>query len=254
MFRRLVVLWLLTTASAIAAAQPMVFAAASLREALDAAAQVWVEGGRSRPSISYAGSAALARQIEQGAPADLFLSADEAWMDWLQARGLLRAGSRTALLGNRLVLIAPASAPATTPLRLAPGVALGAALGAQGRLAVAETASVPAGRYARAALEQLGAWPQVAGRLAQTENVRAALALVARGEAPLGVVYETDARAEPRVRVVDTFPAGSHPPIVYPVALIAGARSAQSEAFLEFLRSPAAATVFAARGFTVLAR
>jgi molybdate transport system substrate-binding protein len=251
-FRHLVVLWLLTTASAVAAAQPMVFAAASLREALDAAAQVWVEGGRPRPSISYAGSAALARQIERGAPADLFLSADEAWMDWLQARGLLRAGSRTALLGNRLVLIAPASAPAA--LRLAPGVALGAALGANGRLAVAETASVPAGRYARAALEQLGAWPQVAGRLAQTENVRAALALVARGEAPLGVVYETDARAEPRVRVVDTFPPGSHPPIVYPAALIASPRSARSEAFLEFLGSPAAATVFAERGFTVLAR
>ncbi len=229
-------------------AQPVVFAAASLKEALDAAALAWSRQSGVRPSISYAASSALARQIDQGAPADVFVSADEVWPEWLRARGRLRDGRVVPLLTNRLVLVAPASSPAVA-LRLAPGVPLAAALGADGRLAVGEVAAVPAGRYARAALASLGVWPSVSGRLAETESVRAALTLVARGEAPLGIVYATDARAEPRVRVVDTFPEGSHPPIVYPVAIVADARSPHAQGFVDFLRSPAGMAVFAGHGF-----
>lgn len=252
------VAWLLATSVCVviaspARADPIVFAAASLREALDAAAQAWAKRSGSRPVISYAGSAALARQIEQGAPADVFVSADEDWMDWAGQRGLLRSGTRVRLAGNRLVLVAPAAAP-PSGLRLAPGVSLAAALGADGRLALGEVASVPSGRYAKAALEALGAWPAIAGRLAQTENVRAALALVARGEARLGIVYATDARAEPKVRVVDTFPESSHPAIVYPAAVTAAARSGRAQGFVDFLRSPEGLAVFAAHGFSPPAR
>ncbi|RPH39675.1 MAG: molybdate ABC transporter substrate-binding protein [Burkholderiales bacterium] len=229
-------------------AQPVVFAAASLKEALDAASLVWSRQSGLKPSISYAASSALARQIDQGAPADVFVSADEIWPGWLRERGRLRDGRVVPLLTNRLVLIAPASSPAPV-LRLVPGVPLAAALGADGRLAVGEIAAVPAGRYARVALEALGAWSSVSGRLAETENVRVALTLVARGEAPLGIVYATDARAEPRVRVVDTFPEGSHPPIVYPVAIVADARSPHAQGFVDFLRSPAGMAVFAGYGF-----
>jgi molybdate transport system substrate-binding protein len=228
----------------------VVFAAASLKEALDAAAAAWAERSGVRPRIAYAGSAALARQLEQGAPADVFLSADEAWMDWADQRKLLRDGTRVRLLSNRLVLIAPGTGPAPV-LRLEPGVPLAAALGTRGRLAMGEVASVPAGRYAKAALESLGVWPSLAGQLAQTENVRAALLLVGRGEAPLGIVYATDARAEPRVRVVDTFPEGTHPPIVYPVAVLAASRSAKARAFVDFLSSPEGIAIFAGRGFSV---
>ena len=234
-------------------ADPVVFAAASLKEALDAAAAAWSRQGHPRPVISYAASPALARQIAQGAPADLFMSADEDWMAWLDARGLLRSGTRTPLLGNRLVLIAPTTAPGPPPGN-APGLPLAASLGDGGRLAVADVAAVPAGRYAKAALESLGVWTSVASRLAQTENVRVALTLVARGEAPLGIVYATDARAEPRVRVVDAFPTGLHPAIVYPVAITAGARSARAGPFLDFLRSPAGRGVFESYGFTTLPR
>jgi len=248
----LVAAWLVAPAGA--RADPLVFAAASLKEALDAAVDAFVrERGGPRPVVSYAASSALARQIERGAPADLFVSADRPWMDHLEQRGHLRPGSRVALLGNRLVLVAPAAQPAPA-LRLAPGAALAAALGPDGRLATGDVSAVPAGRYAKAALESLGLWPGVSGRLAQTENVRVALALVARGEAPLGIVYATDARAEPRVRMVDTFPEGSHPPIVYPLALTAGSRSARAQAFADFLRSPAGAAVFTAHGFPVAAR
>jgi molybdate transport system substrate-binding protein len=234
-------------APAVVRADPTVFAAASLKEALDAVAAAWVAQGHPRPVIAYAGTPALARQIEQGAPADVFVSADAAWMDWAQQRGLLRPGSRADLVGNRLVLVAPARAASPT-LRLASGVALEGALGA-GRLAVADVETVPAGRYARAALRSLGVWDRVADRLAQAESTRAALMLVARGEAPLGIVYASDARAEPRVRVVDTFDAASHPAIVYPVAVVARARSPRAEPFVAFLRSADAAALFAARGF-----
>ncbi|MFO0234824.1 MAG: molybdate ABC transporter substrate-binding protein [Burkholderiales bacterium] len=203
---------------AVARADPVVFAAASLKEGLDAAAAAFArERGGPPPLLSYAASSALARQIEQGAPADLFVSADRDWMDHLERGGLLRAGTRATLASNRLVLIGPSAGPAPA-LRLAPGVALADALGP-------------------------------GGRLAQAENVRVALTLVARGEAPLGIVYATDARAEPRVRVVDTFPEASHPPIVYPAAVVASSRSARAAAFLDWLRSPAGVAVFAAHGF-----
>jgi molybdate transport system substrate-binding protein len=224
----------------------VVFAAASLQGALDAVAGLWIAQGGARPSISYAGTAALARQIEQGAPADLLVAADADWMDHLERRGALRAGTRFDLLVNRLVLVAPRERPVA--LRIAPGMDLVRALGG-GRLAMAEPASVPAGRYAKAALVSLGVWNSVASRVAATENVRAALALVARGEAPLGIVYASDAQAEPRVVVVDGFAPALHPPIVYPVAIVAGSRSPQAGALAAFLRAPAAGAVFVAQGF-----
>lgn len=254
--RRVVALMLAAAALAPAAlrADPVVFAAASLREALDAAAEAFVrERGGPRPVLSYAASSALARQIEQGAPADLFVSADREWMDHLERRGHLRAGSRTTLASNRLVLVGPASGPSAVS-RIEPGFALAAALGRDGRLAVGDISAVPAGRYARAALESLGVWPSVEGRLARTENVRVALALVARGEAPLGVVYATDARVEPRVRVLGAFPEASHPPILYPAAVTASSRSSRAGAFLDFLRSPAGFEVLAAHGFAAAPR
>ncbi|HLS83775.1 MAG TPA: molybdate ABC transporter substrate-binding protein [Arenimonas sp.] len=225
----------------------LVFAAASLQEALDRAVLAWEQAGGRPVAVSYAGSATLARQIERGAPADLFISADQAWMDHLQARGYVRAGDRRPLVGNRLVLVAPAAAPLTTlPLE---SDALLAALGENGRLAVAETTSVPAGRHARQALEHLGAWEALSGRLAEGDSVRAALAFVARREAPLGIVYATDARAEPRVRVLADIPASQHAPIVYPMARIAGAGK-DAQALARFLGGEQAARIFADAGFT----
>ena len=195
----------------------VVFAAASLKNALDEVAADWSKRtGRPSPRISYAASSTLARQIEQGAPADLFLSADLDWMDYAQSRNLVRADSRFDLLGNRLVLIVPRDS-AVTSLPIT-GADLSRAL-AGGRLSTANVESVPAGKYGKAALERLGAWNAVRNRIAQAESVRAALLLVSRGEAPLGLVYATDAAADPAVRVVASFPPGSHPPIVYPVAI-----------------------------------
>ena len=225
-----------------------VFAAASLKNALDRIAADFQTATGKRLAVSYGASSALARQIEQGAPADVFLSADLDWMDYLENRRLLRAGTRRSLLGNRIVLVAPAASG--RDLELKPG-ALAAALG-DGRLATAVVASVPAGRYGKAALEHLGLWGEVAGRLAEAENVRAALLFVARGEAPLGIVYETDARAEPDVRIVARFPETSHPPIVYPAALVGTSKSPEAVPFLEALRSPASAAIFAREGFSVL--
>jgi molybdate transport system substrate-binding protein len=233
---------------------PLVFAAASLQESLTAAADAWARQGHPRPVLSFAASSALARQIEAGAPADLFLSADEAWMDALAAKGLLRGATRVSLLGNRLVLIAPRSSPmrsSATRLVIAPGFPLGQALGRDGRLAVADPAAVPAGKYAKAALTSLGVWPSVAARLAPAENVRAALAFVERGEAPLGIVYETDARASGKVRVVGRFPPGSHPPIAYPLATLRASRHPDAEAFRRFLASPAGRAIFRRYGFLV---
>lgn len=228
---------------------PVIFAAASLKTALDDVAMLWVkETGHPAPRIAHAGSNALARQIEQGAPADLFLSADLDWMDALDAKGLIRPGTRMNLLANRLVLVAPAES--TARITLEPNADL-AALLAGGRLATANIDSVPAGKYARAAFEKLGLWPQVKDRLAQAENVRAALLLVARGEAHLGIVYATDAAAEPKVRVVATVPPESHPPIVYPVALVKDSRNALAPVFLEFLRGPSARALFERHGFTL---
>lgn len=223
----------------------LIFAAASLQTALEQLRPDLARAAGTDVRASYAGSSTLARQIESGAPADVFISADIAWMDYLEARGAIRAGTRVNLLGNRLVLIAPAARrPALT---IAPGFPLAAALG-DSRLAVADP-DVPAGRYARSALTSLGVWDSVANRLAPAENVRAALLLVARGEAPLGIVYRTDALAVPDVAVVDTFPAASHPPIVYPAAATATAVDAAARV-LAALRAPAAAGVFARHGFT----
>lgn len=227
-----------------------VFAAASLQDALRALSQLWQARGNPAPRLSFAASSALARQIEQGAPADLFMSADEAWMDYLQARQLILGESRVSPLGNRLVLIAPAGS--TADVTLARGVDLVALLGSQGRIATGDPAHVPAGRYARAALEWMGQWQAIAPRLARADNVRAALLLVERGEAPFGIVYETDARASRSVRVVATFPAESHPPITYPFAPIRrAATSAQARAFLDFLTSAEAAPIWQRFGFNL---
>lgn len=224
----------------------MVLAAASLQEAMSAAGDAWTARGHARPTFSFAASSALARQIEAGAPADLFASADEEWMDYLATRALVARGSRAALATNRLVLVAPASS--RLRLAIAPRFALARALGS-GRLAIGAPDSVPAGRYAREALTRLGAWQSVADRLAPSENVRAALALVARGEAPLGVVYATDARAEPKVRVVGTFPASTHKPIVYPLARLARSDNPEAEGFRRFLLSREGRALFKRYGF-----
>ena len=225
-----------------------VFAAASLKEALDDAAAAYRKQTGVPVRVSYAASSALARQIEQGAPADVFFSADLEWMDYLQQRNRLDVATRRSLLGNRLVLIAPRASKAQVDLRR-PATLL-AALG-DGRLAVGQTRTVPAGKYAKASLESLSLWNGVRPRLAESESVRAALMLVARGETPLGIVYASDAKAEPGVRVVATFPEDSHPPIVYPVAALRGARAAQAARFVQWLASPAADALFTKRGFTV---
>ncbi|HYX64553.1 MAG TPA: molybdate ABC transporter substrate-binding protein, partial [Burkholderiales bacterium] len=236
MTRILLALALFAAAAAQAQDRLLVFAAASLKNALDEVAALQP----AKPIVSYGASSSLARQIENGAPADVFISADLDWMDYLEQKGLLMPGTRRNLLGNRLVLIAPASQP--IKLQPAPHFAISAAL-KNGRIALANPDSVPAGKYAKAAFERLGVWDQVAGRVAAADNVRAALALVARGETPLGVVYQTDANAEPKVMVAGTFPPDSHPPIVYPVAEVKGAK-ASARALLEVLAGPRARAIF----------
>lgn len=225
----------------------LVFAASSLQTALDELAPAIQQNTGVRVRVSYAATSTLARQIENGAPAGLFISADLDWMDYLAERRLIASQSRVNLLGNSLVLIAPASS--TRALKIAPGFALAAALG-NGRLAIANPDIVPAGKYAKSALTSLGVWNAVSQKLAPAENVRAALLLVSRGEAPLGIVYKTDAIADRGVRIVDTFPATSHPAIVYPAALVAPATPA-AERVLAFLRTPVAASVFRRAGFAV---
>lgn len=229
---------------------PVVFAAASLKNALDAVNAACAPEVGGLAVISYAASSALAKQIEQGAPADLFFSADLDWMAYLSERNLTKKDTETQLLGNRLVLVAPTDSAVN--LTIGPSFDLVGALG-DGRLAVADVQAVPAGKYGKAALESLGVWPTVEGRLAQAENVRAALKLVSTGEAPLGIVYATDAKAEPGVEVIATFPESSHPPIVYPVAELAESRSAATGKFLSCLRSDKAKTLFEEQGFSVLA-
>lgn len=236
--------------SALGATPLTVFAAASLQESLDEAAAAYQKQTGTAVRVSYAASSTLARQIEQGAPARVFLPADEDWMDYLEQRGRIDPATRRDLLGNRLVLVAP-RASATGPLDLAKPGTLTAVLGKRGRLAMAHTATVPAGKYGRLALQELGHWPALQGRLAESDSVRSALMLVARGEAPLGIVYASDAQVEPRVRVVATFPAGSHPPVTYPVAAVAPA-SAPARDFVRWLASPAARAIFARRGFQPL--
>ncbi|MGE0259509.1 MAG: molybdate ABC transporter substrate-binding protein [Alphaproteobacteria bacterium] len=230
---------------------PLVFAAASLKNALDDANRQYETDTGKKATLSYAASSTLAKQIESGAPAEIFISADRRWMDYLQDRDLVRPNTRHDLLGNSLVLIAPADSPLEpAKAMIGPGLPLAKMLGG-GRLAVAEPNSVPAGIYGKAALIKLGVWDSVAGRVAAAENVRAALALVARGEAPLGIVYKTDAAIEPGVKIVGTFPAGTHEPIVYPLALTKAARP-EAASFAAYLRGPVARKLFEKYGFTVL--
>lgn len=225
---------------------PLVLAAASLQESLNAVADGWARKGHPRPVLSFAGSSALARQIEAGAPADLFVSADEEWMDHVARKGLLRPRTRVSFLTNSLVLIAPADS--RVRLTIAPRFPLARTLGS-GRLAMADPEAVPAGKYGKQALTRLGIWPSVAGKIASAENVRAALAFVDRGEAPLGVVYATDARAARGVRVVATFPAGSHAPISYPLATLNATTNPQAEGFRRFLISAEGKAIFRRFGF-----
>jgi molybdate transport system substrate-binding protein len=229
----------------------VVFAAASLKNALDDIAAKWQSDTGKHPVISYGASPALAKQIEAASPADIFISADLAWMDYLGERKLIVQASRHDLLGNTLVLIAPKDSAIN--LTIGPGFPLAASLG-DGRLAMAEPNTVPAGKYGKAALEKLGVWSTVEKRVAAAETVRAALLLVARGEAPLGIVYRTDAAAEPGVKIAATFPADTHPPIVYPIALTAASTSPDAAAFAAYLRSPAARPLFEKQGFAVLNR
>lgn len=225
---------------------PVILAAASLQEALSAAADAWQAKGHPRPRISFAASSALARQIQSGAPADIFISADEAWMDALQSKGLLRPASRASLLTNSLVLIAPRNS--TITLRIARNMPILRAMGA-GRLAIADPAGVPAGIYAKQALTHLGVWQSLQGRLAPGENVRSALALVSRGITPLGIVYATDARADAQVRIVGAFPANSHDAIHYPIAILSSSRNRGAVSFRNYLLSPEGKSVFRRFGF-----
>jgi molybdate transport system substrate-binding protein len=225
-----------------------VYAAASLTDSVRQLGADFTRETGTPVKFSFAASSALARQIEAGAPADAFLSADTDWMDYLAARNLVQTATRRNILGNRLVLIAPAESKLA--LKIEPHFAIRAALGAE-RLATGDPGSVPVGRYAHDALVSLGVWEQVADRLVRAENVRSALMFVARGEVPLGIVYETDAKLDPRVRIIDAFPASSHAPIVYPAALTRdGAPDAKR--FLDYLRGAHARQVFGSFGFTVL--
>ncbi|MFL6601433.1 MAG: molybdate ABC transporter substrate-binding protein [Steroidobacteraceae bacterium] len=227
----------------------LVFAAASLTNVLDDLSKAFTERTKVPVKSSLAASSVLAKQIEAGAPADVFFSADLEWMNYLEQRKLLKPGSRHEVVGNHLVLIAPADS--TVAVKINKGLDLRAALGPQGKLATGDPESVPAGKYAKAALERLGAWDQISAQIVPAENVRAALAFVARGEAPLGIVYETDALAEKKVKIVATFPAETHPPITYPIALTTHGRAAAQQ-FVEFVRSKPAAQIFRKYGFAPL--
>ena len=247
----LAVAFAMAPAAAFAQDGLVIFAAASLKNALDEIATGWKDGGKPMPKISYAASSALAKQLEQGAPADLFISADTDWMDYVEKKDLIKKDTRVNLLGNKIVLIAPKDSKATVNVKQ--GFDLAKAL-AGGKLAMANVDSVPAGKYGKAALEKLGAWDGVKGSIAQAENVRAALLLVARGEAALGIVYSTDAAAEPNVKIIGTFPADSHPPIIYPAALTKDTKSPDAKAFLDLLKSTKARPAFEKQGFEVLVR
>jgi molybdate transport system substrate-binding protein len=238
----------LCVAQSALAEQVTVYAAASLKESLDEIArQVQVQSG-DKIIVSYAGSSALAKQIENGAPADIFISADLDWMDYLARCKLIQPASRTNLLSNQLVLIAPQRGELS--LKIAPNFPLASKLGAD-KLAMANPDAVPAGKYGKASLEYFGVWKAVSPKVARTDNVRAALTLVARGEAPFGIVYRSDALAEKRVAIVDTFPADSHPVIVYPAALTTTSNKAAARSFLEYLQSDQARAVWKKYGFTM---
>jgi molybdate transport system substrate-binding protein len=230
----------------------IVFAAASLKNALDEVAAGWTAKSGIEVKTSYAASPALAKQIEEGAPADLFISADLDWMDYVNQKNLVKTGTRGNLLGNSIVLVASKDWT-KGDIKIEPNFPLAALLG-DGRLAMAGVVNVPAGKYGKTALEKLGVWNAIANKVAESENVRAALTLVARGEAPLAIVYRTDAAAEPSVKIIGTFPEDSHPPIVYPVAALVSSKNAKAEEFLRHLASPEARTIFEKNGFIALAR
>jgi molybdate transport system substrate-binding protein len=230
-----------------AAADTVVFAAASLQNALDDAVKAYTAGTGKAVTVNYGGSSTLAKQIEQGAPADIFFSADLDWMKDLHDKNLTVADTEKPLLGNQIVLVAPKDS--TAAATIAPGFDLAGLLGG-GKLAMANVDSVPAGKYGKAALVKLGLWDSVSANVVQSDNVRAALAFVAKGEAPLGIVYQTDANAEPGVKVIGTFPTDSHPPIVYPLALLSASTNPDAKAFLDWLESDAAKPSFTAQGFT----
>ena len=256
--RKFRIIWLLVLVfvfrggAAVAADDPsavLVLGAASLTNVLDDLAKAFTGQTKIPVQSSLAASSVLAKQIEAGAPADVFFSADLEWMDYLEQRKLLKPGSRHDVVGNHLVLIAPAAS--TVAVKLSKGVDLRAALGPEGRLATGDPDSVPVGKYAKAALEKLAAWDKVSRQIVPAENVRAALAFVARGEAPLGIVYETGALAEKKVRIVAEFPADTHPPITYPIALTTHGGAAAQQ-FVDFVRSKPAGEIFRKYGFTLL--
>lgn len=229
------------------AAEITVFAAASLTDALRDIAPIWEARGGARLRFNFAASSTLARQIEQGAPANVFASADEQWMDWSQTRNLIATDSRRTLLGNTLVLVMPKDT--VKPVSISPSLDLAALLGPDGRIAVGDPSNVPAGIYAKEALTKLGLWERAQPHLASSDSVRSALLLVERHEAPLGIVYATDAAVAPGVAIAGTFPPESHSPITYPFAVVRGGDNADARAFLAFLTGPQAQAVFTKRGF-----
>lgn len=239
----------IAAAPAIAAEKVTVFAAASLKNALDAANTAWAKESGKEAVASYAASSALAKQIEGGAPADVFISADLDWMDYVAKKDLVKSDTRSNLLGNRIVLVASKDNP--KPVDIKQGFDLAGLLG-DGKLAMGDVKSVPAGKYGKAALEKLGVWSSVESKVAGAESVRAALALVSRGEAPYGIVYQTDVTADPGVTIAGTFPAESHAPIIYPIAILTESKNPDAVSYLEFLKSGEAAHFFTEQGFTVL--
>jgi molybdate transport system substrate-binding protein len=226
-----------------------VFAAASMKNALDDTNAAFTKATGTKVVASYAASSALAKQIESGAPADVFVSADLQWMDYVAQKNLIKPDSRVNLLGNKLVLIAPLDSK-LDKVTIGQGFDI-AKLADNGRIAVADVKAVPAGLYAKAALEKLGGWAAAEPKLAMAENVRATLSFVARGETPVGIVYETDAKVEPKVKIIGVFPDGSHPPVIYPVAATASAK-ADSGKYLNFLRGNEAKAIFEKYGFSFL--
>jgi molybdate transport system substrate-binding protein len=242
-------LTLLMSTSSFAAEKINVFAAASLKNALDAVGASWKADTAKEAALTYAASNALAKQIEAGAPGDVFVSADLTWMKYLNDKNLITKGSDVQLLGNEIVLVAPKDSK--IELKIENEFKLADALGS-GKLAMANVESVPAGKYGKAALEKLSVWASVEGEVAQTENVRAALKLVELGEAPLGIVYATDAKADDAVKMVGTFPSDSHPPIIYPAGLVAASQNPDAAEFLKYLQSDKAKAIFEAQGFVVL--
>ena len=239
-----------TVSRAAAETELLVFAAASTTDVITEIGDLYAARNQGRVKPSFASSSTLAKQIASGAPADVFISANPKWMDFLEEKNLLFKETRFDLLGNRIVLIAPADS-ALGQIDVAPGFSLADLLGRDGRLSTGDPDHVPAGMYGKEALQNLGVWDQVKDRLAPMKDVRAALVLVERGEAPLGLVYATDAAVSKKVRVIGTFPVDSHPPIVYPLAAVSGGKTSEARQFMDFLKSPEARAVFEKYGFNV---